>query len=133
MLIPTCVVLDPKNLACMREMAFVARSPDGEAVLDLSWGFPMAGLARHCPSLVQRLSKPPMPLSTCMYNLAEHSLKVLASVRSTGDSQADALAWSKCEKEFESGGLLGPWEAGPGKFGIQVQRWRVIDRNFLKN
>ena len=34
---------------------------------------------------------------------------VTGSVRSAGNAEADALAWSKCEREFETGGLLGPW------------------------
>ena len=50
----------------------------------------------------------PKPLDVSLEGLAEHNLKVLASVRSSGDSDADLLAWAKCQKEFESGGILGP-------------------------
>ena len=51
-------VLSNKHLALMREMTFVTRNPDPEAILDLISGLLMAGWARHCPSLVQKLSKP---------------------------------------------------------------------------
>ena len=102
-------VLRSKNVALMREVSFVVRAPDSCAVLDLVWGLPMAGWARHCPSLIQRLSEPPRPLEYSLDNLEEHNKSILRSVRSTGHPEADVLAWSKCSKEFESGGLLGPW------------------------
>ena len=68
----------------------------------------MAGWARHSPNLVQKVSTLLKPLDVSLEGLAEHNLKVLASVRSSGDSDADLLAWAKCQKEFESGGILGP-------------------------
>ena len=104
-------VLEKKNLALMREITFVTRCPDSFGVLDLIWGLPMAGWARHSPNLVQRLSNPPLPLELSLENVEEHNLKVLASVRSTGDIDADALAWTKCQKEFDTGGLIGPWNS----------------------
>ena len=104
-------VLAQKNLAFMREICFVVQCPDFAAVLDLVWGLPMAGWARHSPNLVQKVSSVPRPLDVSLEGVAEHNLKVLASVRSSGDSDADLLAWAKCQKEFESGGLLGPWES----------------------
>ena len=102
-------VLSGKNLALLRELNFVVRSLDFNIVVDLVWGLPMAGWARHCPSLVQRLSKLPEPLELSLDNVHDHNLSVLRSVRSTGDRASDELAWSKCEVEFASGGLLGPW------------------------
>ena len=74
-------------------------------------GFTMAGWARHSPNLVQRLSSPPLPLELSLENVEDHNLKVLASVRSTGDGDADALAWTKCQKGFDTGGMLGPWKS----------------------
>ena len=89
-------VLGKKNLALMRELTYVVRCPDTFAVLDLVWGLPMAGWARHSPHLVQRLSNPPLPLELSLENVEDHNLKVLASVRPTGDDGADALALTKC-------------------------------------
>ena len=102
-------VLSRKNLALIREINFVVRCPDFSSVLDLVWGLPMAGWARHSPCLVQRVSSLPEPLSASLDGVYLHNLNVLASVRSTGDHDADLLAWSKCQKEFDTGGLLGPW------------------------
>ena len=95
------------------------------AVVDLVWGLPMAGWARHCPALVQRLSSPPAPLCGSVEGVHEHNLQVLERVRSTGDEAADALAWAKCVKEFETGGLLGPW---PTLSDIPFQVFRLLDR-----
>ena len=89
----------------------MCRCPDGSAVVDLVWGLPMAGWARHCPSLVQKLSSLLKPYSDVLDNVEEHNRKVLSSVRSTGDHEADVFAWSKCQTEFDSGGLLGPWRS----------------------
>ena len=102
-------VLSKKKLALLRELNFVVRCPDYSAVLDLVWGLPMAGWARHCPNLVQRMSKPPEPLDASLDGVAEHNMKVLASVRSTGSKEAGELAWSKCQKEFDTKGLMGLW------------------------
>ena len=104
-------VLAQKNLAFMREICFVVQCPHFAAVLDLVWGLPIAGWARHSLNLVQKVSSAPRPLDVSLEGAAEHNLKVLASVRSSGDSDADLLAWAKCQKEFESGGLLGPWDS----------------------
>ena len=104
-------VLSKKNIALMRELNFICRCPDFSAVIDLVWGLPMAGWARHCPNLVQKLSSLPKPFSEILGGVDEHNRKVLASVRSTGDREADELAWSKSQKEFDTGGLLGPWSS----------------------
>ena len=104
-------VLSRKNLALMREINFVVRCPDFSSILDLVWGLPMAGWARHSPNLVQRLSAMPKPLETSLDDAFAHNLSVLAKVRSTGDVSADELAWSKCQREFDTGGLLGPWHS----------------------
>ena len=104
-------VLAMKNIALMREINFVARCPDYSAVLDLVWGLPMAGWARHSPHLVQRMSALPKPLELSLVDVHEHNLKVLARVRSTGNPVADELAWTKCQREFDTGGLLGPWKS----------------------
>ena len=104
-------ILVKKNLAFMREISFVAQVPDYCAVLDLIWGLPMAGWARHCPSLLQRLSTAPDSIETALDDVHSHNEKVVASVRSSGDHDADTLAWEKCEKEFKTGGLLGPWSS----------------------
>ena len=71
----------------------------------------MAGWARHCPSLVQRLSTVPVSIDSSLDNVDVHNENVLKSVRSSGDEGADRLAWSKCLVEFASGGLLGPWKS----------------------
>ena len=63
------------------------------------------------PNLVQRLSSVPKPIETSLDNVVDHNCNVLASVRSTGDASADELAWSKSQREFETGGLLGPWNS----------------------
>ena len=63
------------------------------------------------PNLVQRLSSVPKPIETSLENVVDHNCNVLASVRSTGDASADELAWSKSQREFETGGLLGPWNS----------------------
>ena len=102
-------VLSKKNLAFLREISFVVGCPDFSAVLDLVWGLPMTGWARHCPNLVQRTSTLPEPLEFSLTDVEEHNRKVLASVRSSGCEAGDLLAWTKCEREFETGGLLGPW------------------------
>ena len=68
------------------------RSPDYSAVLDLVWGLPMAGWARHSPHLVQRVSVVPKPLELSLDDIVSHNLKVLSSVRSSGDATADILA-----------------------------------------
>ena len=39
----------------------------------------------------------------------EHNLNIVNKVRPSKDPIADELAWSKSEKEFATGGLLGPW------------------------
>ena len=59
-------VLSKKNVALMRELNFVCRCPDFAAVLDLVWGLPMAGWARHCPNLVQKLSSLPKPFDAVL-------------------------------------------------------------------
>lgn len=88
-------VLSKKNIALMRELNFVCRCPDLAAVLDLVWGLPMAGWARHCPNLVQKLSPLPEPFEAVFDDVDEHNKRVLVSVRSTGDKEVDELAWSK--------------------------------------
>ena len=125
-------VLSKKNLALMRELNFIVQCPDYSAVLDLVWGLPMAGWARHCPNLVQRLSSVPEPLSLSLENVHEHNLNVLSSVRSTGDKSADDLAWTKCQKEFDTGGLLGPWHSLdeiPFRFFRLLQRFVIHEQH----
>ena len=82
----------------MRELNFVCRCPEFAAVLDLVWGLPMAGWARHCPNLAQKLSSLPKPFDAVLDDVAEHNKRALASIRSTGDREADELAWSKSQK-----------------------------------
>ena len=86
----------------------MCRCPDLAAVLDLVRGLPMAGWARHCSNLVQKLSSWPTPSYAVLDDVDEHNERVLASVRSMGDREADELAWSKSQKESDTGGLLGP-------------------------
>ena len=104
-------VLSKKNLVFMREISFVVGCPDYSALLELVRGLPMAGWARHCPSLVQRFSIVPVAIDSSLDNVDVHNENVLKSVRSSGDEGADRLAWSKCLVEFATGGLLGPWKS----------------------
>ena len=70
----------------------MVQCPDYSAVLDLVWGLPMAGWARHSSNLVQKVSSVPKLMDVRLVGSVEHNLRVLASVKSSGDVSAGLLA-----------------------------------------
>ena len=60
--------------------------------------------------MMQRATRPPMPVNKDNDERMKTNAKVLRKVRPSGDPAVDALAWEKSVKEFEVGSLVGPFD-----------------------
>ena len=87
-------MLASKDLALFRELNLLCGMRDGAIVVDLVFGLPMTGWARHSPSQVQRYAEPLLPAAPEEERLA-HNAKMMLRTGSTGDEELDTEASKK--------------------------------------
>ena len=124
-------VVCARHIALMRELNFVLLAPDPLILLDLVFGLPMAGWARHSPALEQKMADSPSPQATAAELAATNAL-VLSKVKPTGDHELDVEAWKKTSAEFDNGCMIGPFynlEDIPGRRVQLLPRFPIREKH----
>ena len=100
-----------RNVRFMVEVNYILDYDDHDLFLDLVFGLPMMGWARHSPVLIQRVSPTPCSLDEHDIDLDSHNISILQSIGPSKSKELDNMAWAKCLEDFSGGGLVGPFES----------------------
>ena len=92
-----------------REVSHAIEWMDPQLWADYVNGLPMTGWACPSMSLPAKLTCPSATLQSVVEVDPSHNLKVISSVKSSGDVDLDMASWKKSKKEFEVQTLLGPF------------------------
>ena len=104
-------ILRKRNIRFMVEVNFILGYKDHDFFVDLTFGLPMLGWARHSPVLIQRLSASPLSLDSFDLDLDSHNRAILESIGPSKSAELDDMAWVKCLEDFANGGLVGPFDS----------------------
>ena len=100
-----------KNVALMREIAFVCDTNDISSPGLLLIGLPMLGWAPGADGLMPRLKPPLQSVEEFLQSREERNEKILNSIKASTDTELQAEAFRKTTDEVERGVLVGPYMA----------------------
>ena len=102
-------VLKNRNLALMRELSWITGFSDRAFLIDYVLGMDTLFWADPAPRFIPRLMEPLYPKEIFWDDVEEHNAKIMARVKSCGDTDLDKASWEKTEMEFKDGTLKGPY------------------------
>ena len=100
-----------KNLAFMREVAYVRGTTDDEAAIWLSLGLPMLGWAPPARGLMDRVRTPEVSIDDFLVDRVVRNEDLIAQVKSSGDDSLDRVSFQKSLDEVASGVMAGPFDS----------------------
>ena len=100
-----------KNVAFMREVAFVCGSMDIASPAFLFIGISMLGWAPSAEGLMERVRIPESSIDEFLTERESRNAKILKAVKSIGDGELDEEAYKKTLEERDLGVLRGPYSS----------------------
>ena len=84
-----------RNICFMREVSFVTAWSDPLLLVDLAFGLPALGWAKHAPTMALRYAPPKVSIESLLDDAVDHNARIWKSTRSSTDRSLDELAWEK--------------------------------------
>ena len=100
-----------KQVALMRELAFMCNAPDLQALPALCVGTRMLGRALPIEGMPRRVWEPETTVADFRADRLEWNAKVEAQAQRVTDKALVAKAWEKSEAKAQRGVLLGPFRS----------------------
>ena len=98
-----------RNIAFMREVAYLVQGPDFMFLADHLLGLPKVGWICAAPSHLVREAPPSISIEQLYTGRDEHNCQLLKKIGPSSDPALDEASWEKTSAEFKHGVLIGPF------------------------